>query len=66
MRRITTKRKKELYSLSSLLLHLIIFICLLLSLGTDAEDPNPVKTKNADIKKEEVSPLKGFFASAKQ
>jgi hypothetical protein len=64
MRRISPKRKKEIYNLSSLLLHLIVFIGLLISLGTDEkENPEP---KNAQPKNEAASPLEGLFANLNQ
>jgi len=47
MRRISTKQKKELYSLSSLLFHLLVFIILLVSLGTDPKENIPGKDTSA-------------------
>lgn len=45
MLRLSTKQKREVYSLSSLLLHLIIFIALLLALNSccsfTKEEPAP-------------------------
>jgi hypothetical protein len=64
MRRISTKRKKEIYNLSSLLLHLIIFIGLLISLGVD-EKEKPQGKKTAP-KNEVDSPLEGYFANLRQ
>jgi hypothetical protein len=65
MRRISTKRKKEIYSLSSLLLHLIIFIGLLISLGTDEKETT--QDKKAQPENNEVgSPLEGLFANLKR
>lgn len=64
MRRISTKRKKEIYNLSSLLLHLIVFIGLLLSLGTD-EKETP-QGKQAKPAQEAASPLEGLFANLKR
>lgn len=64
MRRISTKQKKELYSLSSLLFHLIIFIGLLLSLEAGSDATNSDKTENAKTKEE--STLQGLFVSVKQ
>jgi hypothetical protein len=61
MRRISTKRKKEIYSLSSLLLHLIIFIGLLISLGIDEKDKP--QDKKVAPKNEVDSPLEGHFAN---
>jgi hypothetical protein len=65
MWRISTKRKKEIYNLSSLLLHLIVFIGLLISLGTD-EKENP-QNKKVQYKNNEVdSPMEGLFANLKR
>ena len=66
MRRISTKQKKELYSLSSLLIHLLIFIGLLISLGTDSNEQAPGKNKNADLKEDNAAPFAGLFASLKR
>lgn len=41
MMRLSTKQKREVYSLSSLLLHLLIFIMLLFSLNSCAEKELP-------------------------
>jgi hypothetical protein len=65
MRRISTKRKKEIYNLSSLLLHLIVFIGLLISLGTTDEKENP-QGKKEQPKNEVASPLEGLFANIKR
>jgi hypothetical protein len=65
MRRISTKRKKEIYNLSSLLLHLIVFIGLLISLGTDEKEN--AQDKKAQPENNEVgSPLEGLFANLKR
>jgi hypothetical protein len=64
MRRISTKRKKQIYNLSSLLLHLIVFVGLLLSLGTD-EKEHP-QTKKPQPKNEAGAPLEGLFANLKR
>ncbi|MGV3504977.1 MAG: hypothetical protein ACO1O1_14805 [Adhaeribacter sp.] len=64
MRRLSTKRKKEIYNLSSLLLHLIVFIGLLLSLGID-EKESP-QGKQAQPTQEAASPLEGLFANLKR
>jgi hypothetical protein len=66
MRRISTKRKKELYNLSSLLLHLIVFIGLLLSLGTDSDKKDPGQDRNLAPKNEKTAPLEGLFANLKR
>jgi hypothetical protein len=66
MRRISTKRKKEIYNLSSLLLHLIIFISLLISLGTSDEKENVQDQKAQPEKNEVSSPLEGLFANLKR
>ena len=64
MRRFSTKRKKELYSLSSLLLHLAAFILLLISLGTDADEKAQANAGKANNSKEASHSLNRFFASA--
>jgi hypothetical protein len=64
MRRISTKRKKAIYNISSLLLHLIVFIGLLISLGID-EKETPRSKKNQP-NKEAASPLEGLFANLKR
>jgi hypothetical protein len=68
MRRISTKQKKKLYSFSSLLFHLLVFVTLLISLGTDADESNAVKNKTALIEeeKEEVYPFKTFLTNMKR
>jgi hypothetical protein len=65
MKRISTKQKKELYSLSSLLIHLLIFIGLLISLGTDSKEQTRSKNKNAEIKEDRSTPFATLFASFK-
>jgi hypothetical protein len=64
MRRLSTKRKKEIYNLSSLLLHLIVFIGLLLSLGT--EEKKAPQGKQSPPVQEAASPLEGLFADLKR
>jgi hypothetical protein len=66
MRRISTKRKKEIYNLSSLLLHLIIFIGLLISLGTTDEKETPQGKKAQPQNNEVGSPFEGLFANLKR
>jgi len=61
MRRIITKRKKELYSISSLLFHLLIFIVLLISLGTDPNENLPVNDNNTIVKKKPEASYRAFF-----
>lgn len=55
MLRLSTKQKREVYSLSSLLLHLIIFIVLLVALNScslvdRSEDATPACTTLATVK----------------
>jgi len=64
MRRISTKRKRELYSLSSLLFHLAVFIILLISLGSDAEENKTAQNKKVNPEKESNTRFVNFFASA--
>jgi len=64
MRRISTKRKKDLYSLYSLLFHLAVFIMLLISLGVDPQEKDQRADKKASLSKETQIRLKSFFASA--
>ena len=66
MRRISTKRKKEIYNLSSLLLHLIVFISLLISLGTDPDDKVQGQEKKHPSQHEADSHLEGLFANLKR
>ena len=66
MRRISTKRKKEIYNLSSLLLHLIVFISLLISLGTDSDEKVQGQEKKHPSQHEADSPLEGLFANLKR
>ncbi|GEO03787.1 hypothetical protein AAE02nite_14510 [Adhaeribacter aerolatus] len=66
MRRFSAKQKKELYSLTSLLFHLLVFIVLLISLGTDADDEVRVSTRKVNTPKEAPSAMGRFFASAHQ
>jgi hypothetical protein len=66
MRRISTKRKKEIYNLSSLLLHLIVFISLLISLGIDSDEKVQGQDKKQPVKNEAASPLEGLFANLKR
>jgi hypothetical protein len=63
MRRISTKKKRELYSLSSLLFHLTVFILLLISLGSDAEENKMAQNKKVNAQKP-TTKLVNFFASA--
>ena len=69
MRRISTKQKKQLYSLSSLIFHLLVFIVLLISLGTDSnetisgKDNSAVKDNTAIAEKEPGKIYKAFFTS---
>ena len=46
MKKLNTRQKKELYSLSSLLFHIIAFICLLLVLNYNAEEEKVAKKAN--------------------
>lgn len=66
MRRFSAKQKKELYSLSSLLFHLLVFIILLISLGTDADEKKSIQAKTDKVNSEKETPtsLERFFASA--
>ena len=64
MRRFSTKRKKELYSLSSLLFHLVAFIILLISLGTDADEKAQASAGKVNNSKNTTYSLNRFFASA--
>ncbi|MGV3589581.1 MAG: hypothetical protein ACO1OF_21420 [Adhaeribacter sp.] len=64
MRRFSAKQKKELYSLSSLLFHLLVFIILLISLGTDADDKKQANARRPQMPKETETALERFFASA--
>ncbi len=64
MRRFSAKQKKELYSLSSLLFHLLVFIILLISLGTDSDDKAQASTGKQNAAKQTGSSLERFFASA--
>ena len=68
MRRISAKQKKKLYSFSSLLFHLLVFVMLLISLGTDADESNAIKNNTAlmEDKKEEVYPFKAFFINMRR
>ena len=72
MRRISTKRKKELYSISSLLFHLLVFIVLLISLGTDTHENIPVKESSAMkdnstlATKKTEKPFEALFTSIKR
>ncbi|WP_157433401.1 hypothetical protein [Adhaeribacter aquaticus] len=63
MRRISAKRRKDLYSLSSLLFHLLVFIVLLISLGTDSNDDNTAKNKAESAKQDGTKPSGTFFVS---
>ena len=71
MRRINNKQRKKLYSLSSLLFHLLAFIVLLISLGTDSnenttvKDTNAIQENTAIAKKESSVPFKTLFTSIK-
>ena len=64
MRRFSTKRKKELYNLSSLLFHLVAFIMLLISLGTDPDDKAQANAGKVNTTKDTAHSLNRFFASA--
>ena len=64
MRRFSAKRKKELYSLSSLIFHVVAFIILLVSLGTDGDEKVQKTAGKVNTQKESESPLNRFFASA--
>lgn len=64
MRRFSAKQKKELYRLSSLLFHLLVFIILIISLGTDADDKTQVSANKAETHKESAYSIQRFFASA--
>jgi len=64
MRRFSAKQKKELYSLSSLLFHLLVFIILLISLGTDPDNKKEANGRNPQLSKETETALERFFASA--
>ena len=66
MRRFSTKQKRELYSLSSLLFHIIIFIVLLISLGTDADDKVQVSARKVNPSKETQSSFERYFVLAHQ
>ena len=66
MRRFSTKQKRELYSLSSLLFHLLIFIVLLISLGTDADDNVKVSARKVKAPKEAETPIARFFVNVHQ
>lgn len=46
MKKLNARRKKELYSLSSLLFHIVAFICLLFTLNYNAEEEKVVKKEN--------------------
>ena len=46
MKRLNARQKTELYSLSSLLFHIIAFICLLFILNYNAEEEKVVKKAN--------------------
>jgi len=63
MRRISTKRKRELYSVTSLLFHLAVIIILLVSLGADADDNKVAVNKKGNSHKESTAKLVNFFAS---
>lgn len=62
MSRISTKRKKEIYNLSSLLLHVIVFVGLLISLGTESDNKSNGQNKKKLPKNEAASPINGLFA----
>jgi len=74
MRRISTKQKKKLYSISSLLFHLLVFIVLLVSLGTDSNEKtsgnsgkenSAVKENRTIAEKEPDATYKAFFTNIK-
>ena len=46
MKKLSARQKKELYSLSSLLFHIIAFICLLFVLNYNAEEGKVAKKAN--------------------
>lgn len=46
MKKLSARQKKELYSLSSLLFHVVAFICLLFILNYNAEEKKVEKKPN--------------------
>lgn len=46
MRKLSARKKKELYDLSSLFAHIIAFVCLLLTLNYNAEEKRVKKKAN--------------------
>ena len=66
MRRISTKEKKKLYSLSSLLFHLLVFIGLLIWLRTSPDENIKAKANTTLAEKEPATSFKAFFTSIKR
>lgn len=58
MKKLSARQKKELYSLSSLLFHIIVFICLLFTLNYNAEEKKVEKKGNIYVSSPEYEQYK--------